>query len=703
MKIAVLDLETSKKPVMHPWMKGAYLSTVGMFVAKQGQEPYYKDWVFTHQEWEGSHGHEIHNLYAIQAELDDVDTLVAHNLKFDANWLKSKNISIDHLDLWDTAIADYMINGQEKIGYTLGGCCYRWGLPVKTDMVKTYWDAGKDTHEVPLRILLPYQKNDVMITAELFKKQYAEIKKSPALSTLLGVRNEALHIMTDLEMNGMPFDKTAAEKHVEHFQQEMLSTDRQLKSYFGQDDINLDSGNELSACLFGGKLKRVAERPQVYTKYVTYKEAYQFTYKSGKHKGKTITKYKNRKLQGLFCKKVKVPYEIDLEGVGFEPADNSECKRNNEPTGYYQTNKDVLKNLKCTAAGSTTAKHKREILRSLLHRSKIVKFVSTFVGAKKGTGLFHVVDGNLDGYCHPSYNQTIAATGRLTSSNPNGQNFPRSKADADGFTNPLKSVFIPSRPGGLILTIDLSQLEWRIGAWLSQDPVAMSEILNDIDCHADNAVNFFGDIKYRQDAKIMTFRLLYGGSAFAFWIDPLMPNFSKGKWNEIVDSYKMKYRVLTKWQEDNIISVPKTGGILTSPLGRLYKIPMIPHKKYGNLIHSETCIKNYPVQGTATGDVVPLAMNMMRRRMMKDPMAYMSTNWMGQVHDSMIFDTMPHEVKRVAHAGITVFEELPATINKMWGVDFNLPLTGEAEWGPNYGTITHTVKHEGGQWIFKQK
>jgi hypothetical protein len=74
---------------------------------------------------------------------------------------------------------------------------------------------------------------------------------------------------------------------------------------------------------------------------------------------------------------------------------------------------------------------------------------------------------------------------------------------------------------------------------------------------------------------------------------------------------------------------------------------------------------------------------------------------MGQVHDSILFDTMPHEVKRVAHLGITVFEDLPRLIKDTWGLNFNLPMTGEAEWGPNYGNMTHSVKHENGLWIMK--
>lgn len=285
----------------------------------------------------------------------------------------------------------------------------------------------------------------------------------------------------------------------------------------------------------------------------------------------------------------------------------------------------------------------------------------------------------------------------------NGQNFPRSKEDEDGFTNPLKQCFISCRPDGLILVIDLSQLEWRVAAWLSQDPVAIAEILNDVDCHLDNAIKFFGDAKFRQEAKILTFRLLYGGSAYAFYMDPKMPDFSLKRWESIVEQYSRKYRGLIEWQQRNITSVGQNQGLLHSPTGRIYTIPMKPDKRSGILKYKDTAIKNYPVQGTATGDIVPLAMNMIWERMLAKPLDFMGTNWLGQVHDSVLFDTNQHEVKRVAFTGIQVFEELPAKIEEIWGLKVNIPLTGEAEWGPNYGQMTHSVKHEGGQWILKEK
>jgi DNA polymerase I-like protein with 3'-5' exonuclease and polymerase domains len=702
MNIAVLDVETSMKPRLHPWMRDSFLSTIGLQCYRESGNHYYLDWVWQHSERDVTDQERLDIVFALQEEIDKADVLVAHNAKFDINWMKSKNVVLTGKTIWCTMIAEYMLTGQDKtMELDLTSCCERHNLPTKTDVVKTYWDAGVNTDKVPLRILLPYQKNDVQVTAKLFKSQYSQAKAQSSLFKLLQVRNECLHSVTDIELNGMTMDRERAEELVKDFTGQAELTDAELRTYFGRDDIKLDSGPELSAGLYGGVLKRVRYVPQVYTRNVTLKEPYKLTYKSGKKKGMTVTKYRNRTLKELTCKKRKDEYGIAITGVGFTPPDGSETS----VEGVYQTNKDVLRTLKCTRGGNTTAKLKRRVLDLLVHRSKISKFISTFVGAKKDSGIFYHSDNNVDRIPHAQYNQTIAATGRMTSSGDmNGQNASRSKEDEDGFANPLKSVFISKRPGGLILVVDLSQLEWRVAAWLAQDSVAMQEIIDGVDCHSDNAIKFFGDIKYRQDAKIMTFRLLYGGSAYAFWKDPKMPDFSKTRWNEIVRSYEMKYRGITGWQERNIQKVSMQRGKLHDPMGRIYTIPQEPHKKYPNtMVYKDTCIKNYPVQGCATGNIVPLAMNMMDAEMLKAPEKFMSTDWMGQVHDSMIFDTIPGEVKLTAFTGIKVFEQLPDVISNLWQVDFNLPMTGEATWGKNYGDQTSSVKHEGDQWILKEK
>ena len=190
MNIGILDLETSSKPRMHPWMTGAFISTIGLRMHVNGKQ-YYREWVWHHNERKNVTAEDrLQIVFELQDELDKLrgpdDLLVGHNIKFDLNWLKWFNLDVTGINLWDTMIGDYMINGQQKIGYDLSECCTRHKLPVKTDVVKSYWDAGRETDTIPLSILLPYQKNDIDITADLFKSQYREISKTKSFTPLLG-------------------------------------------------------------------------------------------------------------------------------------------------------------------------------------------------------------------------------------------------------------------------------------------------------------------------------------------------------------------------------------------------------------------------------------------------------------------------------------------------------------------------------------
>lgn len=346
MNVGVLDVETSKKPILHPWMKDAYLSTIGLRMYLGDGGTYYKEWVWYHGEMPGiTEEDRLQITFEVQEEIDKLGPdgiLVGHNFKFDMNWLKWHNICTDGVNVWDTCLTDFMLSGQDKtLAQDLSSCCSRRGIAVKTDIVKTYWDAGRNTHEVPLKILLPYMKNDIDITGQLFKQQYVQLKRHQAMMKLVNIRNNCLEVVSDIEINGMKMDRKIAEEHVKYFQSQLELSNSELKTYFGRADINLGSGPELSACLFGGTIKREKHVPEPYTRNCTLKEPYLFTYKSGKQKGMTITKYKNRVVRELTCKRKRVEYEVSISGVGFKPDEKTETAIE----GVYQTNKDVLKML----------------------------------------------------------------------------------------------------------------------------------------------------------------------------------------------------------------------------------------------------------------------------------------------------------------------------------------------------------------------
>jgi DNA polymerase-1 len=315
----------------------------------------------------------------------------------------------------------------------------------------------------------------------------------------------------------------------------------------------------------------------------------------------------------------------------------------------------------------------------LLKLSAIAKVVDTFEGKSKGSGLVRKIarDGNI----HTSFNQTVTATGRLSSSNPNGQNLPR------GNTSPIKKCIIPQADG--IMNADLSQIEWRVPAQLSQDPKMIYEINHDVDQHIAACKELMelpfisksdkASKKNRDNAKIFNFRMIYGGTEFGFHMDPKMPRFGLKKWRKVVDGFYNKYGGLKNWQDGNIISVIVNHGSMVSPTGRRFLFPFDHNGKY-----DERKIKNYPVQGMAGGDILPLTTVLIRRYMRKYKLR---SRMILTVHDSIVFDYYKSEEKLLTNICMHVFTNLPRYIRQYFGIEWNVNLTGEVEVGKNYGSL----------------
>jgi DNA polymerase-1 len=207
----------------------------------------------------------------------------------------------------------------------------------------------------------------------------------------------------------------------------------------------------------------------------------------------------------------------------------------------------------------------------------------------------------------------------------------------------------------------------------------IEEIRAGVDPHTENAIAIFGadptgDLKkfdkLRTIAKIVTFRLLYGGSAYGFFLDSKMPNYTLKKWNKIVEAFYNKYKILKEWQENNIRRVYRQGGILRNPTGRKF----VFYK--GEKGYKPSQIKNFPVQSLATADIMPLCMVLIYKKFVEKKF---SSLFIGQVHDSLIFDCHKEEIKEIANMCIKIMENLPKYIKQYFGFEFDIPLTGGAE------------------------
>jgi len=163
-----------------------------------------------------------------------------------------------------------------------------------------------------------------------------------------------------------------------------------------------------------------------------------------------------------------------------------------------------------------------------------------------------------------------------------------------------------------------------------------------------------------------------------------MPNFSLKKWEGIYDQFYDKYSGLGKWQTENYKTVCKQG-FLINPTGR--KFIFHKHAKdNGSVSYSKPEVCNYPVQSLATGDIVPLAMVVVARRLIKEKLY--DVKIINQVHDSIILDAPKKDVYKTCALVYNVFNELPKLIENFFGFEFNVPLTGECDYGDNWNSLT---------------
>lgn len=237
----------------------------------------------------------------------------------------------------------------------------------------------------------------------------------------------------------------------------------------------------------------------------------------------------------------------------------------------------------------------------------------------------------------------------------------------------------------MIIDADFSGLEHRVAAELSRDPIMMQEIFDGSDVHKDNAINFFGSAEHRQIAKVFTFRILYGGTAYAFYMDNKMPSFSLKKWEGIVDAYYEKYKGLKAWQDANYALVCKQGWY-SAFTGRRWSFQ--PKKQRdGSFMYNRPSVCNYMVQGVSTGDIMPLAMVIVERRLYKLDLLQ-DVKIINQVHDSLIFDSPKKHLDVLAEVLYNVYRGMGQSISEYWNYDWQVPLNGEVKVGYNWSDMT---------------
>lgn len=646
MRVTCIDTEHSSN-IFKPWEQGFYLTCVGIIEEEGGEREEQLVW-FDHVDVQTTQD----GISLIQRAVDRADLLVFHNAKHDISVLRSFGISFNDTPLHCTQLTDYLIEGQNKaFSYRLNAVAERYSLGQKHDEVAAYWDRGIQTFDIPDWLLGPYCLQDCNLTLDIYHQQVPRIHDL-GLQKVVDLQNEYTYALEDMEYYGLFFNKEVAYQIIEENQRASQGyADQILEGVPYADKINLNSPQQLSALLYGGVLN------------IRWRE---WTVKEFKHH----STYKERPFSKI----------VNVKGLGFKP--NPKDKKDD---GYYKVDKTTI-----TGLPAHTAKQ-RSVKKLLVLYSKHAQVVKSLQGRNGDKGLLANVCS--DGCIHPNLNQTVAATGRLTSSHPNGQNLPR------GNTSPIKTCFIARHDG--IMQVDLSQIEWRDAAWLSQDEVMIAEINGGVDQHVATVKDLM-EMEFiskdhekskenRDKAKVFNFRMIYGGTEWGFYLDIDMPSFSIKKWRRIIRDFFNKYSGLEAFHKKCVKFVYKNG-YLKLPTGRWFKFNK-KHLKGGEYGYAINQIKNYPIQGMSGGDILPLMAVIIRRGMRK---MGLKSKLILTVHDSIVFDYLAEERDKLARLCYNVGNNLGTYIKNYYGIDWNVKLECEVEVGPNYGAMKYLAPEEVG-------
>ena len=626
----------------------------------------------------------------LQRVLDNTTLLIGHNLQYDLQWLWACGFKYDG-QIFDTMLGDYILQRGQKGSVSLENCALRYDLDMKkSDTLKDYFRRGFQTDEIPLEELSMYLEQDLKVTRSLYWRLLDEYDK-PEAESLVNVRdttNKVCKTLTKIYMNGFSIDKIALKEVRKQFEDELLQIENRLnakvKSLMGDTPINLNSPEQVSQVIYS-RILHDKRKWAVAFDYVEDKEEFKQAVKDNSSmmvktkasvcqtcngRGKV---FKTKKDGTRFAKPNRCTscdtrgYKLtklkQMAGLGFFPPSKAWVSANG-----FSTSKGNLEQL-INIAKAKDMTDAEAFLTDLKRQSAVSSYLSAFVD-----GIEHYTKE--DGMLHVSLTQHVTATGRFSGRNPNMQNMPR------GGTFPVKKVFVSRWNSdvfgmkGKILEADFAQLEFRVAALLSQDKVAMKEVSTGFDVHSYTAkiITEAGQPMSRQEAKAHTFAPLYGATGFGR---------TKAE-AEYYTHFMDKYKGIAKWHKklgDEAINL----GRIKIPSGRQYAFPDVERRASGTPTHF-TMIKNYPVQGFATADIVPIVLLEIETRLS----GYKSM-LVNSVHDSVVLDVHPLEEKNVLRIIEDVNKSLKSIVESYYDIDVNVPLLLESKIGDNWLDVKDVV------------
>ena len=321
-------------------------------------------------------------------------------------------------------------------------------------------------------------------------------------------------------------------------------------------------------------------------------------------------------------------------------------------TGQYVTSEEVLESLR----------GKHEVVGKILEHRGLKKLLGTYIDA-----LPQLINPET-GRIHTSFNQTVTATGRLSSSNPNLQNIPIRNEDG----KEIRKAFIPD-DGCIFFSADYSQIELRIMAHLSGDPHMIEAFQKGQDIHTATASKIYKvpleevTREQRSKAKTANFGIIYGISVFGL-AERL--NVDRKEAKELIDGYFENYPHVKEYMDESI-RIAREWGYIETIFKRKRYLPDINSRNAVVRGYAERNAINAPIQGSAA-DIIKVAMVRIYQRFLKEGI---QSKMILQVHDELNFSVLPEEQEKVKQI---VIEEMESAYK------MKVPLLADSGWGQNW-------------------
>lgn len=646
------------------------------------------------------------------------EVLIGHNIKFDLNYIWNNNPEIHEWlykggQIWDTQLVEYLISGQRHQYPSLAEVQkIRLGIKVKKDRISRLFKLGigadkiikaKNRCKRLYRLYTVYCIDDVVTVLNIFKEQVSRAK-SLNMMPIIKLYNKYLLSIISMENNGLFIDVLRAEKTQRDFYLEHVNElNKAIKVCehlwpIEMHKFNPNSNKDASLILFGGIGKySVKEQTGVF--------------KNGNHKFSNIEK------------------EISIKGFELNPVFYSENTKND---GIYKKDKEVISKIYSESNNPLVKEYCDHMQTAAKYRHMCSTYIKAFI------------DRSVNGILHPNINNTATITSRLSSSAPNIQNLPK----RDPKMKKAIMGLIKAPPGWRCVSIDFSQLEIFIEAYLSNDPKLIEDLMSGIDFHVLR-LSYIEPLSYdeiyklskedkieewcikRDQAKELSYQKAYG--AFVDTISessgipkdkvemvfkkederyPFAKDFNDGveesanknqtiaKISNISSSQLKKIKSIYDYEllpmKDKRISghpitydrdEPRHLGWYTSPFGKRYVFDeQCTIDKNGKMHrrYESTKIKNYPKQGTA-GDIQGITSVGMYQFLYKHRDVVKLIN---EVHDSKWFYIKESHISLIIPQLCTIMCKVNELTKKYLDIHMPFDFRVDVEIGDNFGEMS---------------